>query len=236
MSLKSCSIAILFVSITAPTSRGALLISEVVFNEVGSDVTGEWIEIYNDTPAAIDLSNYKIGDEETSGQSSATEALFKFPAGASIAPQQVQVIAVSATRFNTVYGFMPTYESGGTEAGVPDMTIYSTWDPDGGQINMSNTNDQAVLVDPTDTIIDATSWGNTFAFNPAVDVSANIDGQAIERINARLDTNTAGDWQLGTTGTPAASRSTPFSVPIPEPSTLALLLGSAIVFAARRRR
>jgi hypothetical protein len=236
MSLRLFSLAILFTLIATLPSRGGLLISEVLFNEVGSDTTGEWIEIYNNTPSAIDLTDYKIGDEETSGDSSLTEALFKFPAGASIGPSEVQVVAVSATRFNTVYGFMPTYETAGTEAGVPDLTIYSTWDPDGGQISMSNTNDQAVLVGPADTFVDKVSWGNTNAFNPAVDITGNLDGQSIERINANVDTDTSADWKLGPTTSPAATRSTPFSVPVPEPSTLVLLIGGLLSFVARRQR
>lgn len=237
MLYRSFSIAILLASAIALPSRAGLLISEVVFNEVGSTADGEWIEIYNDTGAAIDLSNYKIGDEEASGGTSTTEALFKFPAGASIAPGEVQIISGGATRFFTVYGFNPTYETAATDASVPDLTIYAAWDPDGGILNMSNTNDQAVLVDPTDTVIDAVSWGNTFAFNPSVDITGNLDGQSIERIYANVDTNTASDWKLGPTTTPAATRSTPFSVVlIPEPSTMVLLIGAALAFVARRQR
>lgn len=235
MSLRSCSIAILVTSVIALPSRGALLISEVVFNEVGSPADGEWIEIFNNTGAAVDLSNYKIGDEEQSGGTSATEAIFKFPAGASIAPGEIQVISGGATRFFAVYGFMPTYETAAEEASIPDMLPYATWDPDGGILNMSNTNDQAVLVDPTDTVVDAVSWGNTFAFNPGVDITGNVDGQSIERINATVDTDTASDWKLGPTATAAKDRSTPFSVPVPEPSSFALAISCALAFAARRR-
>src|SRR3954464_11245343 len=171
MTLRSFSIAIVFSAMIALPSRGVLLISEILFNEVGSTADGEWIEIFNDTPNAIDLSNYKIGDEETLGQTSTTEAVFKFPAGASIAPGQVQVISGGANRFFAVYGFLPTYETTSTDAGVPDMLAYPTWDPDGGILNMSNSNDQAVLIDPTNSIVDSASWENTFSFNPAVDIT-----------------------------------------------------------------
>src|SRR5688572_947828 len=150
MSWKPFCFALLLASSLALPGRAALLISEVLFNEVGSDVTGEWIEIFNGGPSAIDLSNYKIGDEETSGGTSLTEALYRFPAGAMIAPGEVQIVSAGAARFLTVYGFLPTYESASTNPLVPDMTVYSTWDSDGGTINMSNTNDQAVLVDATD--------------------------------------------------------------------------------------
>jgi hypothetical protein len=220
--------------------RASLLISEILFNEAGSTADGEWIEIFNDTPNTIDLSNYKIGDEEASGGSSSTEAVFQFPAGASIGPGQVQIISGGASRFFTVYGFLPTYETTSTDASVPDMLPYASWDPDGGILNMSNSNDQAVLIDPTDTIVDAASWGNTFAFNPAVNISGNIDGQSIYRPNPYNDTNTASDWQLypATTSIPSANRSTPGTVPppIPEPASLLLVLCGMIAAGTRRRR
>jgi len=235
MSPRFFSKALFICCVLALPARGALLLSEVCFNEVGSDTTGEWIEIINTGSSAIDLTNYKIGDEEASGGTSLTEALFQFPSGASIGPGQIQIVAVSATRFFTVYGINPTYETAGTDGSVPDLTIYSTWDPDGGQINMSNTNDQAVIVGPDDTLVDATSWGNNFAFNPSVDITGNLDGQSIERINPYAgDTDTAADWKLGPATSPAATRSTPFSA-VPEPGTLVLAFGCLVALAVRRR-
>ena len=224
-------------AVTTLPVQGALVISEVVFNEVGSDVLGEWIEIFNTGPAPILLTNYKIGDEETSGGTGTTEAMHRFPVGASIAPGEVQIVAVSATRFNTLYGFLPTYEATATHAGVPDMTIYGpTWDPDGGAFNMANTNDQAVILDPLDAIADAASWGtSTFAFNPAL--GAALDGQSYQRINAYVDTNTANDWEtVGDANTPAAQRSTPGTVPVPEPSSLVIAIAMVGFGLARRRQ
>jgi hypothetical protein len=222
------------VVVTPSTARATLIINEVVFNEVGSDVTGEWIEIYNKGDAPISLANFKIGDEETSGQTSLTEALYQFPSDAEIDPGEIQIVAVSATRFFTVYGVNPTYEASSTDPTVPDMTVYATWDTDGGAINMANTNDQAVLVDGTDAIIDAASWGtSTFAFDPPL--GAALDGQSYERINAQVDTDTASDWQA-TPGDTAAARSTPFAVQVPEPGSIGLLAGAALLGLARRRR
>ena len=238
MSVRSFGLAALAISsatVLAPASaRATLIINEVVVNEVGSDVTGEWIEIYNKGDTTIDLSNYKIGDEETSGGTGTTEALHQFPSGASIAPGEIQIIAVSATRFFTLYNVNPTYEASATDAAVPDMTIYSTWDSDGGAFNMANTNDQAVLLDGSDLIIDAASWGtSTFAFDPPL--GAALDGQSYERINVNVDTNTADDWQA-TPGDTAAARSTPFAVQVPEPGAIGLLAGAALLALGRGRR
>jgi hypothetical protein len=233
MSSKLVAIPLLFVlGIAIPSSAG-LMINEVVFNEVGSDVTGEWVEIFNTGPGAINLTNYKVGDEEASGGTSATESLFRFPAGASIGSGELQIVAVSATRFFTVYGFNPTYETAGTDPLVPDMLTYPSWDPDGGQINMSNTNDQIVLVGPADTVIDAASWGNNFAFNPSL-AQPVMDGQSYERKNAYFDTNTADDWAVNEGGT-AAARSTPFQANVPEPATTLSVFSLAALGVFRRR-
>jgi hypothetical protein len=231
----ACALSAVCALAAAPT-QAALVISEVVFNEVGSDVTGEWVEIYNNGPAAIDLSNYKIGDEETSGATGTGEAMHQFPVGASIAPGAVQIVAVSATRFFDVYGVLPTYEATATNAGVPDMSVYAAWDSDGVALNMANTNDQILILDGADALVDAASWGNTFAFDPSLGTVA--DGQSWERKNVLHDTNTADDWQLGPNpaGSVAADRSTPFEVNVPEPTAFALAMIMAALATTLRRK
>jgi hypothetical protein len=215
----------------AQQAHAALVISEVLFNEIGSDTKGEWLEIYNSGSSTIDLSSYKIGDEETQGAASDTEGMFQFPSGASILPGEAQVIAVDADLFATQHaGMLPTYEVSGTNAVVPNLMVYSAWDPDAAPpntINLANTNDQAVLLDGSDAIIDSVSWGSsTFSFSPALGSAGN--GESYERITPATDTNTAADWRL-------ASSPTPGTVPVPEP-TAAALSAMALVAALRSRR
>lgn len=212
------------------SARAAVVISEVLFNEVGSDATGEWIEIYNNGAATVDLSAWKIGDEETSGGTGTSEGMFQFPPGAMIAAGEVQIVAVDADTFNANYGFLPAYEVTGANAGVPNLTVYSAWDNDGDKINMSNSNDQAVLLDGADAIADAVSWGGTFAFDPALDASAESDGQSWERINATIDTDTAADWQLGNPSSPGVVS----IVPEPAAAALAVLAAAGCLAAGRR--
>jgi hypothetical protein len=215
-------------AVAAMPARGALVISEVLYNEVGSPTTGEWVEIFNTGPAAINLTNYKVGDEETSGTTPATgEGMYQFPAGAMIAPGQVQIVTNDADRFFTVYGFLPTYEITGTNGTIPNMTQYAVWDPDGTSIAGANGGDEVLLLDSMDSLLDAVSWGSTFAFSPSLDPDAELDGQSYERKNALVDTNTANDWQLGPTSGTAAGRSTPGTVPVPEPASLVLALAMA---------
>lgn len=220
----------------AMTARSAVIISEVLFNEVGSDTTGEWIEIYNTGTVSVDLTDWKIGDEETSGGTGDTEGMFRFPAGSSIGPGAVQVIAVSAARFSTVYGFTPTYEigTGGDTPVVPNLTVHTPWDPETAATNtisMSNSNDQILLLDPTDVLIDAANWGNTFQFNPGLGTA--LDGQSYFRPNVAVDTNTAADWAGSPDTGVASTRSSPGV--IPEPSLFTLLGGIGFMLLVRRR-
>jgi hypothetical protein len=207
------------------------VISEVLYNEIGSNTAGEWIEIYNSGASVLSLDGYKIGDEETMGGTGAGEAMFAFPVGLSIGPGEVQIIAVDSSVFLANYGFKPTYElSGfGTDIDIPDLVVYSLWDPDGGVINMSNSNDQVVLLGPDNSIVDAVSWGGTFAFNPGLNGDAEADGQSYYRINPSVDTDTASDWALG-------SPSTPGVVVVPEPATVGLVALGGALLALRRKR
>jgi hypothetical protein len=217
-------------AIAAPAQAG-LLITEYVANEAGSDTNGEWIEIYNTGPNAIDLTNYKIGDEEVQNPpSSESGGMWQFPAGASIPAYGIQIIGVGSTRFSALYGFDPTYEVLDNKPGVPNMINYTAWSNNPSPaINLANAGDQLLLLDATDSIVDMVSWGNTtFAFNPALAASA--DGAGMQRILPYLDTNTAADWEVSNPPTPG-------TVPVPEPTSVMLfgvLLG--LVSSLRPRR
>ena len=221
-----CSVAIAF---AAPT-RAALVISEVLYNEPGSDGGGEWIEIFNSGPTAIDLSSYKIGDEEEMNPSSAESGgMWQFPAGASIPAGAVQIIARSASVFATNNSFSPTYEVDDTDGAVPNMINYTAWSNNPTpQITMANSNDQVLLLDGSDALVDTVSWGNTFSFNPGLDADAEGDGQSYERINAFVDTDSAADWRLG-------NPSSPGTVPVPEPAGISLVAFFAGIVGMRSR-
>ncbi len=238
MRLRQLGLGLTVSALTALPASGALVISEALANEVSSDTTGEFMEVFNNGTTAIDLSTYRIGDEETNNGATGMgsgEAMHFFPAGATIAAGEVQVVAASAQRFFDVYGFLPTYERAGTHSEVPDLTNDLDWDPDGGLGAMANGSDQLLILDSDDNIVDAVSWGNTFAFDPGVPATA-ADGQSYERKNVYVDTNTAEDWQLGPTNDVNVQRSTPGVANVPEPGSLALVAAGALLALRRTRR
>jgi MYXO-CTERM domain-containing protein len=222
------SLALLAALGLAPASRGAVLITEVLYNESGSDVAGEWVELHNTGGAPVDLSGYKFGDEETQGGDSESGGMWQFPAGTTMAPGQTYVIATGAARFQSLYGFAPDFEVTPTDDAIPDMVGHLGWVDPAEPNAMANGNDQVLLLGPSDEIVDMVSWGNAFAFDPGLP-DGELDGQSYERISL-FDTDTAADWQFGTPNSPGT---VPTSVP--EPAGLGILGLGGIALLRRRR-
>ncbi|MDX1524314.1 MAG: lamin tail domain-containing protein, partial [Anaerolineae bacterium] len=135
---------------------GGLLISEVLFDPLGSEPGEEWIELYNLSPGTITLEHFKIGDEESLGGS---EGMYAFPAGASLPAGQLVVIANRTDAFEAIHGFKPDYEFNDSDPAVPDMVKHINWS--GGSVSLSNGGDDVLLLDFFDQVIDAVSWGSS---------------------------------------------------------------------------
>lgn len=90
-----------------------LLLSEVVLQPS----VGEFIEIVNPTPATVDLSTYYLADNgnywklpQHPASTDSGDFIAQFPAGATIAPGGVVVVALDTTaNFLAKYGAAPTY-------------------------------------------------------------------------------------------------------------------------------
>ncbi|MCA9782838.1 MAG: lamin tail domain-containing protein [Candidatus Cloacimonetes bacterium] len=123
----------------------AQIASHVVIDEVFYDgeVSGdldEFVELYNPTAAAVDLSGWYFGDEETSGGG---EYYGQLPAGTVLGAGQRLVIAKDAATFTTVFGF------------APDLVA---------AFALGNTGDELILsTGPYTGIVDAVAWeGGSF--------------------------------------------------------------------------
>lgn len=181
---------------------GALYLSEVFYRPVGGGAEGEWIEIYNATTETLFISPFKIGDEEAQGGG---EGMYQFPPDCYLVPGQVLVVANDAAVFLAKYGYLPDVEIRGTHPDVPDMIKVDTWGS--GSLNLG-TNDEVLLMDGTNQIIDAVSWGSsTWAFAPSI--PGTVDGYSLERYPAHMDTDTAFDWRAQSEPSPGKLDTTP---------------------------
>jgi uncharacterized protein YdeI (BOF family) len=145
---------------TATPTAARLLITEVLYDGTQTDEGDEFIEIFNSHLFTVNLSGYKIGDEETRGGS---EGMYVFPTGASIRPNAVIVVARNAAQFRARFGFDPHFELVTTgaftdTASVPNLARYTAWAS--GSLSLSNSGDEVLLLGPGDQIVDAVAWGD----------------------------------------------------------------------------
>jgi hypothetical protein len=165
-----------------------VVISELLYNPEGEEPEQEWIEIYHRGTGEIDLSEYKIGDEESQGSG---EGMFKFPEGAHLAGGEIIVVANRSVLFEEKYGYKPDFELADSDPDVTEMVKYSNWAD--GSVNLSNGGDEVIILDGNDRISDAVSWGSSiFAFYPSVRLVS--DGHSLERRPANVDSDRALDW------------------------------------------
>jgi hypothetical protein len=158
----------------------------------------DWAEIYNPTLLPIDLSSYKLGDEETPG---GIEGMYRFPPGASLAPGGRIVVATSSYDFFALYGFQPDYEIENT-GGAPDLLPYTAWST--GPFDLNLLGDEVLLLDGGDQVVDALSYGSSVF--PGVIPHPRIPaGHSLERFPAGQDTDNCSldfiDQEFPTPGT-----------------------------------
>lgn len=199
--------------LTSAGSASALLITEVQFDPVafGSDLGQEFVEIYNDEAAAIDLTGYSLGW----GGADYTFGTHDLDAYGSLAPGAVLVIGGPSDA--TGFDFLPELENGFfVAAGVGIFDVES--------VSIAGA-----------TPVDALIYGTVFVlgnFNNLIDETGGVG--AIDIVTANSTENAVldagGNWVTTTTPTPG-------STPIPEPGTpLFLGLGLLVLALPRRSR
>lgn len=150
-----------------------VVFSEVFYDTPGTDTEEEWIELYNNSPVTVDLSGWKITDNNGSGST------FTIPTGTTIAPATYLTLAVNSTGFMALYGY--------------DADIY------GAIPSMNNDGDALVLKNKSGVLMDAVGWeggstgGLPTGWGSATDPSAGT-GYTIVRTSPTADTDTYADW------------------------------------------
>ena len=177
-----------------------LLISEVLYDAPGADEGKEWVEIYNPTSRAIGLGDYKLGDAQERG---VREGMYRFPAGSTIGPGEVKVVAWSASGFYELYGRWPDFELLDTNPHVPDMIPYTSWSS--GPWGLRNLGDEIVLLGPGDNPVDVVVYGD--GGFPGVKAHPGVSkaGASLERYPPNVDTDDcARDFRVALTPTPGS--------------------------------
>ena len=160
-----------------------VLVHEVLYDPSGTEPGSEFIEIYNVTSNEIDLSSYKLGDEETLD---AGEGMSIFGIG-TIAAGGFLVLANNADTFLNTYGVFPDYAISDAGHPVPQTIPYTNWAT--GAVYLANTGDEVFLLDGSDTIIDVVAYEDKTWPGVANTSFAAAAGQSIERDPSGTDTN-----------------------------------------------
>ncbi|GJM20610.1 MAG: hypothetical protein DHS20C15_05250 [Planctomycetota bacterium] len=209
--LAAAALAVGALGTTASAQQG-LLISEFVV----TPTDGEFVEIYNSTGAAIDLTDVYLSDATfggggvfyynivigNPGGGSFGDFTARFPAGASIGSGEYQTVALNGSdAFFAEYGVDCTYEiaeDGLVADAIPDMleavpgSINSSGDPANDlQAGLTNGDEIVILfawdgVSDLVTDLDQVNWGGS---NEKVDKT----GVSIDGPDADTDTSTYAD-------------------------------------------
>jgi hypothetical protein len=175
-----------------PANEGDIVINEVQYDppQEGTDTAFEWFELLNRTSQTIDLTDWRISDNQ---ETDPAPSLSLPPGG----------FAVIAARTDFYVNF-PNFS--GNIVFMADGTIGN---------GLSNTGDRLILLDSTGKIIDALSYGsdNTIMSPPCRSVP---EGHSLERQPAGLDTNQASDFVDN--ATPSPGYGLPSATPTPTPT------------------
>ena len=155
----------LAVSTTSAVST-TLVIGEVLYDPAGTEPGGEWFELHNLSADLVDLSVYEFSDGE---------AVYQFPAGATLGPDQTIVVANNATTFSTAYGFAPDYD-------LSELTKIS-----GTSFGLANDADELILSDET-AEVDTVAWGSG-DYNGVPRFADVAEGHSIRRVPLNNDTD-----------------------------------------------
>jgi hypothetical protein len=102
------------------------------------------------------------------------------------------VVANRADIFSQRYGRDPDFELVASSNSVPLLQKYTDWST--GNMVLSNSGDEVLVLDEFDQVVDALSYGDSlWAFAPPI--ARVSEGYSLERYPANQDTDHARDWR-----------------------------------------
>ncbi|MGD2156340.1 MAG: lamin tail domain-containing protein [Anaerolineales bacterium] len=215
------------------TVEELLLITEVMYDPLGEEPEGEWIELTNFGTQSIQLDDYKIGDAYNQGDH---EGMYQFPQGAVIGSNQVIVLANRGHAFKLRYGFNPDYEINDSDPSIPNLSKYAAWA--NYPLLLTNQGDEILILDDENNQVDVVCWGHSIAGCLDSPAPTTEEGRSLERYPPYQDSDSFQDWVIQdepspgrvdlSTPTPTV---TPTKTPQPKTSTPApILLLSEILY------
>lgn len=162
---------------------GHIVISEVYYDvastttSASNDSSYEWVELYNGGGTAVSLTGWSVVD------ASSTTPFEPIVDSVTIQPGGFVIVAASNT-------------PAGIPVNVPVVVLHSGI----GSNGFSNTNDAALLRDPSGIVIDQIAWGAGTGLSPMTTPVG--DGHSIARNQLTSDTDTATDWSDRAAPTP----------------------------------
>jgi hypothetical protein len=146
----------------------------------------------------VNLGRFKVGDEETVD---AGEGMYFFPTNTTLAANGVFTVAERGLNFIGKLGYAPDGEFNATTNTVPDMVRYTIWAT--GVWALSNTGDEILVLDGSDTIVDGVAYG-TGSYSGITAITAPGSEQMLRRLPANGDTdNCSTDFvNVGAPGAP----------------------------------
>jgi beta-lactamase superfamily II metal-dependent hydrolase len=159
-----------------------VVFSEVFYDTPGTDSEEEWIELYNNSLVTVDLTGWKITDNNGGGST------YTIPPGYTIAPGTYFTIAVNSTGFTGLYGY--------------DADLY------GYLPGLNNDGDALILTNKDAVEMDAVAWeggstgGIPTGWGSSTEPSAST-GNTVVRTDPTVDTHDYTDWSTaGDNGDP----------------------------------
>jgi len=179
MRFSNRAVAVGLVALVAAGARGGVVITEIMYNPAGPDgvtppaATGEWVEICNNGTQAVDISGWRLDDEDATDWG-------PLPAGATLAPGEVAVIASNPAEFNQAWG------SNVKTFGVQWALLANA---------ASSTNEVLALLDSNGAQVDVANYETgTNGWPPSV------NGLSIHLKDIGADNNIGTNWALSAAG------------------------------------
>ncbi len=132
-----------------PTPPPPILIGEFLYDGLTPSTEGdEFVEVCNPNGTSVDLTGYKVGDEEIRGGG---ESMYLLPISTTLAANTCLVIAKNAAHFQARFGYLPDFA-------VAVLSKYPAWGS--GSWSLANNGDELVILGPNDEILDSVAYRN----------------------------------------------------------------------------